>query len=49
MDGVDHINAEINAITCWPEAVTFEEMNERGPGPLERIMLKVAHKNHKAT
>lgn len=27
----------------WPEVVTFEEMNLKGPHPLQRLLLKVAH------
>lgn len=39
------IEEHLKGITRWPEAVTYEEMNQRGPGPLERIILKVAHEN----
>lgn len=29
----------------WPEDVTFEEFNLKGPGTLQRILLRVAHEN----
>lgn len=27
----------------WPEAVTFEEMNQKEPGPILRILMRVVH------
>ncbi|MBH0183558.1 MAG: hypothetical protein HP490_18295 [Nitrospira sp.] len=27
----------------WPEDVTFEEMNLKGPGSIQRILLRAAH------
>jgi len=31
----------------WPEAVTFEEMNQQDPGPILRAVLKVAHEENR--
>lgn len=45
MKSIKKIEERLNDITRWPEAVTYEEMNQRGPGPLERIILRVAHEN----
>ena len=35
----------LNFILRWPEPVTFEEMNLKGPGQLMRILLKVGHEH----
>ncbi len=37
------ISSAINDRLRWPEAVTFEEMNQQNPNELIRIVLKVAH------
>jgi hypothetical protein len=31
----------------WPEAVTFEEMNQKDPGPILRAVLRLAHEEHR--
>jgi hypothetical protein len=37
------IDDELHDILRWPEAVTFEEMNLRGPHPLTRMLLKATN------
>lgn len=39
IDGLDHC---LDEILRWPEAVTFEELNLKGPSPLTRIMMRTA-------
>lgn len=43
--GLRAIEKELDDVLRWPEAVTFEEMNQKPPGILIRLLAKVAHKN----
>jgi hypothetical protein len=43
MKGVAEMRALLDDSLRWPEAVTFEEMNQRNPNALIRVVLKVAH------
>jgi hypothetical protein len=40
---LDQLHGALEEQLRWPEAVTFEEMNVEAPGPILRIMLRVAH------
>lgn len=40
---LDQLRSELEEQLRWPEAVTFEEMNAEVPGPIVRILLRVAH------
>ncbi len=37
------LSEKIDSVPRWPEAVTFEEMNLRSPGIIERAILMVMH------
>ncbi len=43
---VEHLLIEIEKHTSdllrWPELVTFEELNLNAPGPIQRILMRVA-------
>ena len=41
--GLSAIETALDEVLRWPEAVTFEEMNQRPPGFLMRLVAKVAH------
>jgi Family of unknown function (DUF5677) len=43
--GLNAIERELDEVLRWPEAVTFEEMNQKPPGFLMRLLAKVAHEN----
>jgi hypothetical protein len=43
MKNLAGISSAVNDRLRWPEAITFEEMNQRNPNVLIRIVLKVAH------
>jgi hypothetical protein len=43
MEVIKKLQALMDDRLRWPEAVTFEEMNERNPNEVMRIVLKVAH------
>ena len=47
LKNVAAISSAINDRLRWPEAVTFEEMNQQNPNELIRIVLKVAHLDKK--
>lgn len=37
------LKAQLDSPLRWPEDVTYEEMNLKGPGSLQRILLRAAH------
>ena len=41
---VESLQTHLDNPLRWPEDVTFEEMNLKGPGSLQRILLRAAHK-----
>jgi hypothetical protein len=43
MDIINEIEETLDERLRWPEAVTFEEMNQQNPNELMRAVLKVAH------
>ena len=43
---VDQLECRLTDVLRWPEVVTFEEMNLKGPHQLMRILFKVAHEGH---
>jgi len=43
MKNLAGISSAVNDRLRWPEAITFEEMNQQNPNELIRIVLKVAH------
>jgi hypothetical protein len=40
---VEALQSHLDNPLRWPEDVTFEEMNLKGPGSLHRILLRAAH------
>jgi hypothetical protein len=43
MASVKHLRHMLDEQLRWPEAVTYEEMNQNGPGNILRIFLRVFH------
>jgi hypothetical protein len=43
---VAELERQLTEVLRWPEVVTFEEMNLKGPHPLMRIAYKIAHEGH---
>lgn len=43
MDQVTTLTKALDDVWRWPEAVTYEEMNQPDPGPILRSALKVIH------
>jgi len=43
MKKLDAIDGQLSEILRWPEAVTFEEMNQKAPSSWLRSVLKFAH------
>ena len=37
------LKGQLDGPLRWPEDVTYEEMNLKGPGSLQRILLRAAH------
>jgi Family of unknown function (DUF5677) len=42
-DTIVALQKRLDDVVRWPEAVTFEEMNVRGPGGLSRILMRLAY------
>jgi hypothetical protein len=40
---IEALEAQLEHPLRWPEDVTFEEMNIKGPGTIIRILLRAAH------
>jgi len=40
---ISALRSRLDSPLRWPEDVTFEEMNLKGPGSLQRILLRAAH------
>lgn len=40
---ISALKSHLDSPLRWPEDVTFEEMNLKGPGSLQRILLRAAH------